>query len=63
MLDESKRHALKEFDHWLINIGNGTFDISIPNDITVKSLGDDIRTISYAIYPNLIGNYTDLKYL
>lgn len=60
-LTNDGKNSLKEFDKWLLNIGNVTLsgpddhsNVSIPEDISVSNCENSIGAIIDAIYDNLL---------
>ncbi|KAM3264710.1 hypothetical protein P3L10_001704 [Capsicum annuum] len=54
------------FDKWLLQIGDGSFNddvnnelIKFPPDICITSSNDPIDSIIEAVYPSLLQNYND----
>ncbi|XP_074303613.1 uncharacterized protein LOC141638064 [Silene latifolia] len=72
---ESESNELHEFAKWVLDVGDGKIPtttkegeddqtwIKIPEDILISTQDDPIQTIVNEVYPELLGNYTNPKYL
>ena len=65
-----KQKEVNEFAEWILNIGEGktTSDegeewIQIPRDLILEKGNDPRETIVNSIYPNLLSNYKEPKFL
>ena len=64
-LDNSSKNNFREFNNWLLGIGNGCLDmmsknngdeinwITIPQNLLVQNFGDPVASIVNAIYTTL----------
>lgn len=68
--DTGKRKEVNKFAEWILNIGDGKTAsdegnewIQIPTDLILEKGNDPRETIVNNIYPNLLSNYKEPKFL
>ncbi|KAH0714993.1 hypothetical protein KY284_007898 [Solanum tuberosum] len=70
LVSDSEAAEITTFDKWLLQIGDGSFDsdvdndlIKVPTDICIMPSNDPIGSIVEAVYPSLLQKYNDPTYL